>query len=161
MLPYRQMKHSFGGLFLLLFLASECSSQITTGTILGTVTDSSGAVIAGPKVRVTNENTNISVNLTTNNDGDYVAPNLPAATYSVQAESPGFRKTMVSGVGLLLNATQRQDLRLEPGMVEQEVTVTAEAPIVASETSSVASPVDAHAVQNLLSTAVLSILSFY
>jgi hypothetical protein len=134
-------------LYLLLCLA--CYGQNTTGTILGTVKDSSGAVIAGAKVRVTNESTNIAVNVTSNSAGDFVASNLPAAVYSLQAEFPGFRKIIVSRVELLLNSTVRQDLRLEPGMVEQEVTVTAEAPLVASETSSVASIVDSHAVQNL------------
>ena len=143
------MRRCFSGLQLFFLFCLAGWAQNTTGTLLGTVKDSSGAVIAGAKVRVTNENTNISVNVTTNADGDYVASNLQAATYTVQAEFAGFRKTTVSQVGLLLNATQRQDLRMEPGMVEQEVTVTAEAPIVASETSSVASTVDAHAVQNL------------
>jgi len=53
--------------------------QNTTGTILGVVRDSSGAVIAGAKVRIANEATNIAVGVVTNTSGDYVATNLPAA----------------------------------------------------------------------------------
>jgi hypothetical protein len=123
--------------------------QNTTGTILGAVRDTSGAVIAGAKVRIANEATNIAVNLVSNASGDFVATNLPAANYSVLAESPGFRKTLVEHVALSLNATQRQDLTLQAGTIEQEVTVTADSPLIASETSSVSSTVDSHAVLNL------------
>src|SRR6266446_1976819 len=131
-------------------LSAACIwGQNTTGTILGVIRDSSGAVIAGAKVRIANEATNISVRMVTNASGDYVATNLPAALYSVHAESPGFRKTLVEHVALLLNATQRQDLTLQAGTLEQEVTVVAEAPVIASETSSVSSTVESHAVLNL------------
>jgi hypothetical protein len=124
-------------------------AQNTTGTILGTVKDPSGAVIPAAKVRITNENTNVSVNVLTGPSGDYVAPNLTASLYSVEAEAPGFRKTKVEHVQLLLNATARQDLRLEAGMLEQEVFVTADAPLLNSETSAIAGVVDPHAVANL------------
>src|SRR5436190_20708303 len=131
-------------------LGAACiRSQNTTGTILGVIRDSSGAVIAGAKVRIANEATNIAVSVVTNASGDYVATNLPAALYSVHAESPGFRKSLVEHVALLLNATQRQDLTLQAGTIEQEVTVVAEAAVIASETSSVSSTVESHAVLNL------------
>jgi hypothetical protein len=124
-------------------------AQNTTGTILGTVRDASGAVIPGAKVTVTNENTNIPASLLTSSSGDFVVPNLTASQYRVEAEAPGFRKTRVEHVELLLNATARQDLTLEAGTLEQEVTVTADAPLLNSETSSIAGVVDPHAVANL------------
>ena len=133
----------------LILIALTLRGQNTTGTILGTIRDASGAVIAGAQVRVTNEATNIPVKVVTNANGDYVVTNLPAAQYSVLAEMTGFRKTLAEHVTLLLNATQRQDVTLATGAVEQEVTVTADAPVIASETSSVASTVDSHAVLNL------------
>ena len=136
-------------ILLTLLTATAALAQITTGTILGTVKDASGAVMAGAKVQIINEDTNISVDIVTNAGGDYVASDLRAAKYSVRAEVPGFRKATVTHIELLLNATVRQDLRLETGMVEQEVTVTAEAPVVNSETSSISSIVDSHAAQNL------------
>jgi hypothetical protein len=134
---------------LVLVLAATLSAQSTTGTILGTVTDPSGAVIPGAKVTLTNEGTNISSTTRTNANGDYTFPNLRAASYAVQAEAAGFRHAKVQGIQLLLNATVRQDVRLEPGLVEQSVTVTAEVAVVNSETSSVAGIVDQHSVQNL------------
>jgi hypothetical protein len=134
---------------LLLAPAGVLYPQSTTGTILGTIKDTMGAVISGVRVRVTNEGTGISMDTLTNSTGDYVVPNLPAAVYGVQAEAPGFRKARVEHISLLLNATVRNDIRLEPGVFEQTVTVTAEAPVVNSDTSSISSVVDSHSVQNL------------
>ena len=136
-------------LTLTLLTLAPLAAQNTTGTIVGTVKDASGAVVPGAKVTVTNENTNIPVSVLTNDAGDYVAPNLIASAYRVEAAAPGFRTTRVDHVTLLLNATWRQDLTLEAGMVEQEVMVTAEAPLLNSETSGIAGVVDPHAVANL------------
>ena len=136
---------------LVLLVASSLPvwGQNTTGTILGTVSDSTGSVIAGARVMLTNEGTGISAETTSNASGDYQFPNLPPASYMVQAQSDGFRKAQVRKITLPLNATQRQDVKLEPGKLEQSVTVTAEAPVVTSETSSIAAVVDQHMVQNL------------
>src|SRR5712691_10076450 len=111
--------------FPLIFLASIGSlwAQSTTGTILGTVMDSSKSVIHGAKVTLTNEGTGISFEAETNASGDYVFPNLQAALYSVQAETVGFRNATVQHIRMLLNATVRQDVTLAPGPLEQSVTV--------------------------------------
>jgi len=98
---------------------------------------------------VVNEETNIGVDVIVNNSGDYTAPNLAAAMYAVHVEVAGFKKASISHITLQLNATVRQDVRLETGRLEQEVTVTAEAPVIASETSSISSVVDSHLVANL------------
>ncbi|MBI1786702.1 MAG: carboxypeptidase regulatory-like domain-containing protein [Acidobacteria bacterium] len=131
------------------FFACLLCAQSTTGTLVGTVTDSSGAAIAAAKVKATNDATGISVEAVTNASGDYVIPNLAAASYKIQAEVAGFRTVAVSGIRLLLNATVRTDIRLEPGAIEQSISVEAVAPVVSSETSSVASVVDAHSVVTL------------
>jgi hypothetical protein len=128
---------------------ASLSAQSTTGTILGTIKDSTGAVIGGAKVALSNEGTGMASETKTDGSGDYVFPNLQAAVYSVQAEAAGFRKARIQRIELALNATVREDIRLEPGVVEQSVTVTAEAPVVNSATSSIAGIVDQHAVQNL------------
>ena len=136
---------------LLLAVVAVTSSwaQVTTGTILGVVKDGSGAVVPGAKVRVVNEGTNIGVDVMANNNGDYVALNLTPAVYAVHAEAAGFKKVSISHITLQLSGTVRQDIHLETGRLEQEVTVTAEAPVLNSETSSISSVVDSHAVQNL------------
>ena len=62
--------------FLFLFLAAVSAvAQTTTGTIVGTIRDSSGAIITGAKIRVTNEGTNIAISVTSNDSGDFVVPN--------------------------------------------------------------------------------------
>ncbi len=136
-------------IFLSLWAVGYLSAQNTTGTLVGTVTDPSGAAIHGAKLRVTNEGTGIGVETTTNDSGDYVAANLPPATYTIRVESPGFRSTKVTGINLLLNATVRNDVGMEPGAIEQSITVSAEAPVISSETSSVASVIEGHTVATL------------
>jgi len=136
-------------IFLFLLCAAAALAQSTTGALVGTVSDSTGAVVAGAKVRVTNEGTGVTVETVTNSAGDYSVPNLPAASYKIHVELPGFRSVDLAGVRLLLNQTARNDIRMEPGAVEQSISVTAAPPVVQSETSSVASNVDAHSVVTL------------
>jgi hypothetical protein len=108
--------------FRLIFMASIGSlwAQSTTGTILGTVMDSSKSVIHAAKVTLTNEGTGISSEAETSESGDYVFPNLQAALYSVRVEASGFRNAKVQHIRMLLNATVRQDVTLAPGPLESD-----------------------------------------
>lgn len=124
-------------------------SQSTSGTLVGTVRDSTGAVVAGAKVRVTNTGTGSLIELQSNASGDYVAPNLPPAVYQIRVEQTGFRSVDVKQITLLTNQTIRNDIRLEPGELQQTIQVEAAAPVVASETSSLANNVDTHTVVTL------------
>src|SRR5436309_10167305 len=144
-------KGGFMGKLLLLLCVSAglVWSQSTTGTLVGTVTDSSGAVVAGAKVKVTNEGTGIGFSTVTNSSGDYVVPNLAAASYTIQIEVPGFRTAEIKDIRLLLNTTVRTDVRMETGALEQTVTVSAAAPVLSSETSSIATVVDSHSMVTL------------
>jgi hypothetical protein len=123
--------------------------QNTRATLVGTVTDSSGAVVSGAKVTVTNEGTAVIQNITTNASGDYVFPNLLSGTYKVQVEFTGFQTAAVTGVTLLMATTVRTDISLKPGTMEQQISVTAAAPAINSETASVANVVDNQAVATL------------
>ncbi|HUQ93680.1 MAG TPA: TonB-dependent receptor [Bryobacteraceae bacterium] len=131
-----------------LFL-SGLAAQSTSGTLVGTISDSSGAVIAGAKVRVTNAGTGAVLEIESNSNGDYVAPNLPPATYNVHIESSGFRSVDVTQIRLLTSQTIRNDIRLEPGELQQTIQVEGTAPVVSSETSSLANNVDTHTVVTL------------
>ncbi len=133
----------------LLVCPSLLQGQNTTGTVLGTVTDSSGLAVAGAKLTLTNEGTGFSTESRSDNSGGYTFPNLPSATYTLLTQAEGFHKAKVQRIQLLLEETVRQDVKLQPGMVEQSVTVTADTPVINSESSSIASVVDQHAVQNL------------
>jgi hypothetical protein len=136
-------------IFSALLFAAMALSQSTSGTIVGTVLDSTGASVAGAKVQVKNEGTGAVVNITTSETGAYVAPSLPPAIYTVRVEMPGFRAAESLHVQVPVNATVRNDVRLQAGDLAQTVDVTATAPVINSESASVSTIVDTHAVATL------------
>ena len=81
-----------------LLSGSAASAQTFRGTILGTVTDSTGAAIAGAAVAVKNVDTGLSRTVTTSEDGTYSVPELPIGTYSVTVEKSGFKHGVVTGI---------------------------------------------------------------
>ncbi|HEX7960163.1 MAG TPA: TonB-dependent receptor, partial [Terriglobales bacterium] len=97
-------------------------------TIVGTVTDSSGAVVPNADITVTNRNTGQSRNLTSNEVGQYVAEALPIGTYDVKAQAAGFNMAQTTGVVLNVADRRRIDFSLKVGGAQQSVTVEA-API--------------------------------
>jgi len=104
--------------------------QTYQGRILGTVTDASGAVIAGAKVAVTNTATGIARNLTTTAAGEYVAPNLEPGSYVVTVEAPSFEKAQHTAVRLEVAKDVQVDFKLRPGATKEVVIVSGEAPTV-------------------------------
>jgi hypothetical protein len=124
-------------IFAVLFalVAGSLQAQDIRGTISGTVTDPRGAVVPGANVLVTNTGTNVATSLTTNLSGYYEAPLLLAGQYSITAEAPGFKKTVHSNVALSMSDTIRIDIRLEVGAVSDSITITSEAPILDTSTT--------------------------
>src|SRR2546430_1901267 len=113
---------------ILLFCASNAFAQSTTGMILGTVYDSSGASVAGATVTITNSDQNVVVrSLTTDDSGQFVAPQLPVGRYSVSAELKGFKKVVRTGLVLNVSDKLGVNLTLEAGAVTDTVTVEANA----------------------------------
>jgi len=97
-----------------------------TGAILGTVTDSTGAVLPNTKVTVTNTATNVPFGTVTSSSGDYLAPALNPGTYSVSAEAKGFQKSVTTDFTLAVDQKVRIDLVLKPGATTETVEVTAQ-----------------------------------
>jgi len=112
-------------LALALLIVPGLYAQAVNGTLLGTVTDSSGAAVPAAKVVITETNTGISRNGDTGGAGTYVFPNLPPGTYTVSVEMEGFRKAVRAGVAVVVNSTIRVDLELQPGNVTETVDVVA------------------------------------
>ncbi|MEW5977870.1 MAG: carboxypeptidase-like regulatory domain-containing protein [Acidobacteriota bacterium] len=127
----------FASLFLLFDASSTSLAQTATGQITGTVRDTSGAVMAGTKVGLTNRDTNFTREITTNSDGDYVFPLLPVGTYSVTAEQAGFRVAKRSDIKVNVAQVVRIDLELEVGEVTQTIEVHSTAAAIDSETAAV------------------------
>jgi hypothetical protein len=109
--------------------------QMTTGTILGRVTDTSGASIPGAKVTITNTGTGISKSFVTGSDGSYVVPYLIPGMYAVSAEKQGFRMVTKSGIVLEVGQTARIDMTLPVGSVTQQVTVRTQSPLLQTQSS--------------------------
>ncbi len=118
---------------ILLVFSARVVAQAVNATLLGAVTDSSGAVVANAKVTITETNTGISRTSQTNESGNYVFPDLPPGTYTVTAEQSGFKRASRASIDVIVNTTGRVDLILEPGNVTETVTVEAETPILQTE----------------------------
>lgn len=117
-------------------LASACFAQVDRGIIVGTVTDQNASIVQGVAVVVTNLETGQKVQTATNEAGRYIAGTLLIGNYSVSAEKSGFQKVIQSNVRVEVNKVVRVDLTLPVGAVTEYVEVTAEPPLVDSETSS-------------------------
>lgn len=126
----------------LCFAVPPVRAQTFTGTFLGTVVDSSGAVIAGAKISVRDIATNLERSTASNDQGFYELPLLPPGTYQLQAEMQGFKR--VNRANLKLDTGQRMEIpvMLTPGEVREVVEVTAEAPLLQTTDSSVGQVID-------------------
>lgn len=126
-------------IFALTFLvcAGTLRGQVERGTIAGTVRDVSGAVVPNVNITVRNVNTGVEFKTTTNESGEYVAPNLIPGEYSLEASAQGFSTLVRSGLTLHLNERLAVDLTLQVGSVTQTVEVTGSAPLLKSQSTSV------------------------
>jgi hypothetical protein len=126
----------------LLLAAAPLYSQTTFGSIVGTVKDSSGAAIANTEVVLTNLGTNDRRTATTNSDGLYQFVNLPPAQYSVAITKTGFNKVLRSPITVQTETTTTINIALQVGDVSQTVEVTAQTPLLQTETSSLGQVID-------------------
>ena len=118
---------------ILLGFSAPIVGQAVNATLLGTVTDSSGAAVSGAKMTISETNTGISRTTQTNESGNYVLPDLPPGTYKVTAEQSGFKRESRTGIDVIVNTTERVDLVLQPGNITETITVEAETPILQTE----------------------------
>jgi hypothetical protein len=123
--------------------------QAITGTIVGTVRDASGAVVADGQVTATNIETNISQPSVSGSTGDYTIPNLPPGRYKVTAQSKGFATSVVPEVTVRVQQASRLDFSLSPGQMTQEISVTGETPLVQSTTSDLGHVIDSQQMESL------------
>ncbi len=105
-------------------------AQSTAGRILGTVTDQSGASVAGATVVVTDTQRGTARSLATDSSGDYVAADLIPGTYKIRVEAKGFKSVERLNVLIEVATDIRADISLQPGNVAEIVTVTEEVPLL-------------------------------
>jgi hypothetical protein len=133
----------------LLLLASVMTAQDTRGAINGRITDPSGAVVPGATVVVANPAIGIRNTVTTNPDGYYQAALLPPGIYQIEAIAQGFKKAIRDKVEVRVADRLEVNLVLEIGASEQSVTITAETPLMNTESASLGTSIDAKRVSDL------------
>jgi hypothetical protein len=111
-----------------LFCILSAYGQAVNGTLLGTVTDSSGGVVVGAQVNIKEVNTNTAHTAQTNESGNFTFPALTPGQYSVTVEANGFKKEVRNNVDLVVNSGVRIDFQLQTGSVNESVEVSAAAP---------------------------------
>jgi hypothetical protein len=109
----------------------------TTGTILGNVTDSSGAVVPGAKVTAVSDQQGLTRSTTTNGTGSYTLVQIPLGTYTVTVEASGFKRFASTTVAVDADQNVRVDASLHPGQVTAEVTVTSAPPQVDTHSNTI------------------------
>jgi hypothetical protein len=133
-------------------LAAACASacaQVERASIVGTVTDKSGAVVPEAVVRVTSESTNTSLEVVTGESGSYSAPNLVPGSYTLTATKPGFSRAVVKSFVVQVGQAARLDVTLDVGSVDATVEVVAAAPLLQTEDSAVGQVIAAEPISAL------------
>ena len=137
-------------LLMAIALTTPANAQTFRGTILGTVTDSSGAAVSGATVTVKNTGTGLLRTVATDDDGNYSTPELPIGTYSVTVEKSGFKTGLVNGISVEVSTERRADVALQPGDVSQTVEVSGDTlPQVESTSNTLGGIIESTVVTNL------------
>jgi carboxypeptidase family protein len=118
-----------------LVIAPRTHAQTVTGTIVGTVLDTQGAVIPNATISARNRDTGLERTATSDASGEFTVTSVPAGPYDVTATAPGFQQAVRSGVTMTVGAALRLDFKLNVGDVQQKVVVTSEAPQIDTTTS--------------------------
>src|SRR5215831_15434821 len=123
--------------------------QTSTGVIVGTVTDPSGAVVADASITIVNPATGSAHQVRTNATGFYRSPDLPPGAYDITMEHAGFKTVIIRSVELQINQTARVDVAAELGAVTQQVEVEVSAPLLQTETSGTGQVIQNQTIVNL------------
>ena len=132
-----------------LALGSFGYGQIITSSIVGHVTDASGAVVPGATIVITNQGTSIAVQAVTDSAGTYAVTNLYAGVYDVQVKKEGFDVVRITRVNVLASQTVRQDVVMKVGSIQESVTVSGEAPLVHTDSMNVAGEITTEQLSDL------------
>src|ERR1043166_1506851 len=140
----------FAVLALLLAIPLAVAGQVTTATIVGTVTDPGGAIVPGAQVTARSLDTGLTRTVTSSDEGTYRIEFLPVGKYSVEVTYTGFKKALVSDIVLQVNDTARVDVALNVGQVSETVTISEMAtPAVNTSTSEIARTVQSAEISTL------------
>jgi hypothetical protein len=120
----RGVTTAFAVVAVLLFVTASGYAQFDTATVLGTVKDSTGAVLPGVTVTLKNIDTGIAVNAQSDSEGNFQFANVRIGNYRISSEKQGFSTAVAERVNVTVNARQRIDLTMQPGAVTETVVIT-------------------------------------
>ena len=129
--------------------AKAARGQEVTAAITGTVTDSSGAPLAGATVTAKDQDRGTTWPTTTNSEGIYALLRIPVGTYTLKIEAKGFQTAVYPSFTLVLNQTARVDAQMKVGAISETVEVTGAVPLLQTESTEVSSLVDSHTITTL------------
>ena len=135
--------------FFILLVAALLFGQGNTGSILGTVTDGTGAVVPGAKLQITNTRTGVKTDTTADSVGNYLFNFLSPGAYKVEAEVSGFKKFSRENIGLEMSRQLRIDIALETGQVTETVNIAAQTPLLETETGTLSGTIENRQVVSL------------
>ncbi len=124
-------------------------AQGTGGRILGRISDASGAVVNNVKVTATNDATGVSQDATSNDNGDFVFPNLAVGTYTVTFDLTGFKKVVRHNITLDVNQVVTLNMTMQVGQAQEVVDVTSEAPLVDTTSTQLGAVVNNRSINEL------------
>ena len=136
-------------LLFLLFSTSGILAQIATGGITGTVHDQTGAVVPNVKITLTNDATGTATSTESTSTGTYSLTGVMPGSYTLQGEAPGFQTFVEKGLQVHVQATMTVDMPLVAGKVANQVTVTAAAPLLQSESASVGQTITSQTINDM------------
>src|SRR5262245_8283529 len=134
---------------LFLSFSSSAFAQLDTGTILGTVTDASSAVLPGVTITITQEGTDVALTTVTNASGQYTFPGLRVGRYTVAAELQGFRRGVRTDVSLSVQDRRSVDFVLEVGTVSEQIVVSGKSELLQTQSADIGNVVDERQVRDL------------
>jgi hypothetical protein len=147
------MKKSVWGILValagLIGMCAPCVAQDVTASIVGTITDPSGAPISGAVVNATDTERGTVWKAQTNDTGAFNLQRLPVGTYTVKVSKEGFQSAVRPAFTLVLNQTARVDVQLKVGKISETVEVTSAAPVLQTENAAVGTVLDASTNDNL------------
>ena len=127
---------------ILVLSVALASAQTDTATITGLVTDSSGAAVAGASIQTVNQVNGLEYGTQSNATGNYVIAAMPIGTYDLTATSDGFQTLFRANITLNAGSRARVDVELQVGSITETVEVTADLPLLESETSSLGQAIE-------------------
>ncbi len=147
----KMLRHVIGFVFVLLTIcaAQVGMAQAVNGTLLGTVTDSTGAIVPGANVTATMTTTGATRVTTTNESGNYTFPDSQPGLYTIAINAKGFKKAEQQNINLLSNSTARINTVLQPGDVSETVVVTTAPPVLQTDRADISTKIEAKSVTEL------------